>query len=79
MLLDSKSGLTKAVVMGPSQAILFYQRQSLGEGLSLGKAHDAMFTLTGDTSWVGKQAQLNANAVSLWEGQQVMVQAITEC
>ena len=67
MLQEGKAGLTEAVVMGPGQAILFYGRQSLG-GLSLGEAHDAMFTLTGDISWVGEQAQLNANAMSLEEG-----------
>ena len=69
MFQDSKSGLTEAVVMGPGQAILFYGRQSLGEGLSLGEAHDAMFILSGTISWLGKQAQLNTNTVSLWEGQ----------
>ena len=57
MLQDGKSGLTEAVVTGPGQAVLFYRRQSLGEGLSLGKVHDAMFTLSGAISWVGKQAQ----------------------
>ena len=55
--------------MGPGWAILFYGRQSLGEGMSLGEAHDAMSMLSGADSWVDKQAQLNANAVSLWEGQ----------
>ena len=37
-----------------------------------------MFTLSGAISWVGKQAQLNANSVSLQEGQQLIAQAITE-
>ena len=45
MLWDSKSGLTEAVLMGPGQAILFYGRQSLGEGLSLGEECDEMFML----------------------------------
>ena len=56
MFQDGKSGLTKAVMMGPRQTILFYGRQSPGEGLSLGEACDVMFTLMGDISWVGKQA-----------------------
>ena len=64
--------------MGPGRAILFYGRPSLGEGLSLGEAHDAMFTLPGAITWVGKQAQLNANALSLQEGQQMIAQAITK-
>ena len=57
MAQDSKAGLTEAVVTGPNQAILFYGLQSLGEGLSFGEAWDAMFTLSGVISWVGKQAQ----------------------
>ena len=78
MLQDGKSGLTEAVVMGPGQAILFYWRKTVGKGLSLGEACDAMFTLSGAISWVGKQAQLNTNTVSLWEGWQMIVQAITK-
>ena len=37
-----------------------------------------MFTLSGAISWVGKEAQFNANAVSHWEGQWLIAQAITE-
>ena len=55
----------EAVVMGPGWAVLFYRRQSLGEGLSLGETQDTMFTLSGAISWFGKQALLNANALSL--------------
>ena len=54
MLQDGKSGLTEAVVTGQGQAILFYGRQSLGEGLGLCKACDAMFTHSGAINWVGK-------------------------
>ena len=78
MLWDGKSGLTESVVMGPGQAILFYGRQSLGEGLSLGETWDAMFSLSGAISWVGKQVQLNANALSLHEGQWLIAQATTK-
>ena len=38
---------SEAIVMGPGRAILFYGRWSLGEGLSLDKARDATFILTG--------------------------------
>ena len=38
MVWDGKSSLTEAVVMGPSQAVLFYGQQFLGKGLSLGEA-----------------------------------------
>ena len=78
MLQDSKSGLTEAVVMGPGWAVLFYGRQSPGEGLHLGKVWEPMFMLSGAINWVGNLAQLNTNTLSLWEGQQLIVQAITE-
>ena len=63
---------------GPGWAILFYGQQSLGEGLSLGKACDTTFTLSGATGWVGKQAQLSTKPVSLGEGWWLSTQAITE-
>ena len=55
--------------MGPGRAILFYGRHSLGEGLSLGEARDAAFTLTGAGTWVGKLAHLAANPLTIQEGQ----------
>ena len=78
MLWDGKSGLTEAVVTGPGQAILFYGRQSPGEGLNLGEVCDVMFMLSGAMSWVGKQAQLNASGLILWEDWQLIAQAITK-
>ena len=47
MLHYARTGLTKAMVTGPGRAILFYGRQSLGEGLSLGKSGDTAFMFTG--------------------------------
>ena len=52
MFCHGRTGLTKAVVMGPSKAVLFYGRQSLGEGLSLGEARDATFTPMGAGTWI---------------------------
>ena len=37
MVQDGKSSLTEAIVTSPSQDVLFYGWQSLGEGLSLGE------------------------------------------
>ena len=41
MLHDARTGLTKVVVTGPCRAVLFYRRQSMGEGLMVDKARDA--------------------------------------
>ena len=78
MVRDYKSGLTEAVVTSPAQAILFYGQQSLGNGLSLGEMQDATFTLSEVISWVGKQAQLNTNLVSLDGSWWLITQAITK-
>ena len=78
MLWHGRAGLTKAVVMGLGRAILFYGRHSLGEGLSLGKARDATFTLTGAGTWVGKSAHLATDSLTIQEGWQVIAQAIME-
>ena len=53
MLHDVRTGLTKVVVTGPGRALLFYRRHSLGEGLTMDKARDATFLLTGVGTWVG--------------------------
>ena len=68
MLQHGRTGLTKAVVMDQGRAVLFYGRQSLGEGLSLGKMRDATFTLTGAGTWVDKLAHLATKPLTIWEG-----------
>ena len=79
MLCDTSTSLTKAVVMGPGRAILFYGRCLLGEGLTLDKARDAAFLLTGAVTWVGKPAYLAADPMTIQEGWWVIAQAITDC
>ena len=78
MLHYARTGLTKAVVTGPGRAVLFYGRCSLGEGLSLGKARDAAFMLTGTGTWVGKPAYLAAYPLSILEGWWEIAWAITK-
>ena len=46
MLQEARTGLTKAVVIGPGWAILFYGRHSLGEGLKVDVVRDAAYLLT---------------------------------
>ena len=78
MLCNGRSSLTEVFIMGPRWAVLFYGRWFLGESLKLGEVIDAMFTLSGAISWVGKQAQLNTNPLSLQEGQWLIAQTIME-
>ena len=52
MLCDARTGLTKAVVIGPGRAVLLYGRCSMGEGLNVDKARDATFLLTGAGTWL---------------------------
>ena len=56
MLCDVRISLTKVVVTGPGSAVLFYERHSLGEGLTTNKARDAAFLLTRVETRVGKLA-----------------------
>ena len=56
MLWDVRTSLTEVVVIGPSRAVFFYGRHSLGQGLTTDKARDATFILTGGGTWVGKPA-----------------------
>ena len=50
-----------------------------GEGLTLGKARDAAFLLTGVGTWVGKPAYLATDPMTIQEGWQVIAQAVTDC
>ena len=79
MLHDVRTGLTKAVVIEPNRAVLFYGRHSLGEGLTTDEARDAAFLLTGVGTWVGKPAYFSTNPMTIQEGQWVIAQALTDC
>ena len=68
MLCYGRTGLTEAVVMGLGRAVLFYRRQSMGEVLSLGKARDTAFALTGTGAWVGKPAYLATDPLTIQKG-----------
>ena len=67
MLHDIRTSLTKAVVTGPSRAVLFYGRHSLGEGLTTDEARDATFLLTGAGMWVGKLVYLTTDPMTIQE------------
>ena len=79
MLHDARTRLTKAVVIGPGRAVLFYGRCSMGEGLTVDEARDAAFLITGAGTWVGKSAYLAADHMTIQEGRRAIAQAITDC
>ena len=79
MLCDARTGLTKAVVIGPGRAVLFYGRHSMGEGLTTDEARDAAFLLTGAGTWVGKLAYLTADPMTIQEVRRAIAQAISDC
>ena len=69
MLCHCKTGLTEVVVTGPGRTVLFYGRWSQMEGLSLGEARDASFTITRAGTWIGKPAYLATDPLTIREGQ----------
>ena len=75
MLQEARTGLTKAVVIGPGRAILFYGRCSLGEGLKADDARDAAFLCS---KWVGKSAYLTADPMTIPEGKRAIAQAVSD-
>ena len=78
MLCDARTRLTKAVVTGPGRTVLFYGRHSMGEGLTMDKARDAAFLLTGAGTWVGKSAYLTADPMTFQEGRRAIALAISD-
>ena len=78
MLHKARTGLTKAVMIGPGRAVLFYERHSMGEGPRADKARDATFLLTGAGTWVGKLAYLTADPLTICEGRMAIAEAISD-
>ena len=79
MLHDARTRLTKAVVIGPGRAVLFYGRHSMGEDLTMDEARDAAFLLIGAATWVGKLTYLTTDPMTIQEGRRAIAQAITDC
>ena len=50
----------------------------MGEGLTVDKARDTTFLLTGAGTWVGKLAYLAADPMTIQEGRWAIAQAITD-
>ena len=78
MLHKARTGLTKAVVTGPGRAVLFYGGCSMGEGLMVDDARDAIFLLTGTGTLVGKLAYLTTNPMTIQEGKRAIAQGVLD-
>ena len=60
--------ITKAVVLAPGEAILFFGRWSLNEGLPHRKAKDVAFSMTGPIIWAERQVQVKTTVDVVQEG-----------
>ena len=78
MLHKARTGITKAVVIGPGRVVLFYGRHSMGEGLRGDEARDAAFLLTGAGTLVGKLAYLTTDPVTIHKGRRAIAQAVSD-
>ena len=67
--------ITKAVVLAPGQAVLFFGRWSQGEGLSYEEVQDPVFSLSGDLAWIGRPTVVEVTTPYFSEGHRVVAQA----
>ena len=70
--------ITKAVVLAPGEAILFFGCQSLKEGIPLRNARNVGFSLTGPVNWVCRTVQVQVTVNTIQEGHQAIVDAVVE-
>ena len=70
--------ISKAVVLVPGEAILFFGRCSLREGLLCSSAEDVELGLRGPVNWAVRTVQVEAIINTIQEGCQVMMDAVME-
>ena len=70
--------ITDAVVVAPGEAILFFGRYLLREGLSYRNAQDVKLGLTGPVNWAGRMAQVKVTTNTVQEGCQAIANTILE-
>ena len=66
------------MVLAPGEAILFFRRHSLMEGLLYSNAQDVEVGLRGPVSWAERTVQVAATIKTMQEGHQAIVDAIME-
>ena len=75
---DLEEQITKAVVLAPGKAILFFRRWSFKEGLPLGNICDVGFTLMGPIYWVGRTAYVEVTINTVQECHWAIEDAVVE-
>ena len=75
---DLEEWITKALILAPGEAILFFGRQSCKEGLPFGNARDIRFSLTGSVNWARRLAQVGATVSTFQEDHWAIMDAVME-
>ena len=66
------------MVLAPGEAILFFGRWSLKEGLPHGKVRDFAFSMASPVIWARRQAQVKMTVNTVQEGQWAIADAVLE-
>ena len=75
---DIEEWITEAVVLTPGEAILFFRRWSLKEGLPLSNAREVGFSLASPVNWAGREAQVELMVSTVQEGCRAITDAFVE-
>ena len=70
--------ITKAVVLSPTEDILFFGSCFKNEGLSYCRARDIEFVLGGPFNWTRRSAQIEASRKTMQEGCHAILKAVVE-
>ena len=70
--------ITKAMVLTPGEAILFFSRCSRNEGLPYCSARNVEFGLGGPSNWAGRPTQIEALRKSMQQGHHTIAEAVVE-
>ena len=70
--------ITKAVVLSPGEAILFFSKCSRNEGLPYYRARNVDFGLGGPFSWAGRPTQIEVSRKTVQEGCCAIIKVVVE-
>ena len=66
--------ITKAIVLSPGEAILFFGRCSKNEGLPYHRARNVAFGLGGPFNWAGRSVQIEDLRKTMQEGHSTILE-----